>query len=129
MARDLGAAVPEHPAVLEALPHSHVAAERVRGQKLDPRGKLPDVEDIEGKIEREEPIGVAKIEQLDQKQILDLYTCTECGRCSDNCPAFTTGKKLSPKHLTLALRDHLYDLEEHFLGNGGIQATGPEETS
>ena len=104
--------------------HFHIITSlpNVFGQKLDPRGKLPDVEDIEGKIEREEPIGVAKIEQLDQKQILDLYTCTECGRCSDNCPAFTTGKKLSPKHLTLALRDHLYDLEEHFLGNGGIQA-------
>jgi Fe-S oxidoreductase len=104
--------------------HFHIITSlpNVFGQKLDARGKLPDVDDIEGKIEREEPIGVAKIEQLDQKQILDLYTCTECGRCSDNCPAFTTGKKLSPKHLTLALRDHLYDLEEHFLGNGGIEA-------
>jgi Fe-S oxidoreductase len=104
--------------------HFHIITSlpNVFGQKLDPLGKLPDVEDIEGKIEREEPIGVAKIEHLDQKQILDLYTCTECGRCSDNCPAFTTGKKLSPKHLTLALRDHLYDLEEHFLGHGGIDA-------
>ena len=45
------------------------------------------------------------------KDVLDLYTCTECGRCSDNCPAHTTGKKLSPKHLTLALRDHLYKCE------------------
>jgi Fe-S oxidoreductase len=90
-------------------------------QPLAATGKLPDVEDIEGKLEREEPIGIAKIEHLNWKQALDLYTCTECGRCSDNCPAFTTGKKLSPKHLTLALRDHLYDLEEHFLGNGGVE--------
>ena len=104
--------------------HFHILTSlpNVFGQKLDAFGKLPDVDDIEGKIEREEPIGIGKIEHLDQKQILDLYTCTECGRCSDNCPAFTTGKKLSPKHLTLALRDHLYDLEEHFLGNYGIQA-------
>ncbi len=104
--------------------HFHIITSlpNVFGQKLDPLGKLPDVDDIEGKIEREEPIGIAKIEHLDQKMILDLYTCTECGRCSDNCPAFTTGKRLSPKHLTLALRDHLYDLEEHFLGNGGIDA-------
>ncbi|UJR78679.1 (Fe-S)-binding protein [Sandaracinus amylolyticus] len=93
-------------------------------QPLEARGKLPDVDDIEGKIEREEPIGVGKIEHLTWKMALDLYTCTECGRCSDNCPAFTTGKKLSPKHLTLALRDHLYDLEEHFLGNAGIE--GPK---
>jgi Fe-S oxidoreductase len=91
-------------------------------QPLDPPGKLPDVDDLEGKIEREEPLGIGKIEHLTWKQNLDLYTCTECGRCSDNCPAFTTGKKLSPKHLTLALRDHLYDLEEHFLGNAGVEA-------
>ncbi|MFO0684300.1 MAG: (Fe-S)-binding protein [Sandaracinus sp.] len=109
--------------------HFHIITSlpNVFGQKLDARGKLPDVDDIEGKIEREEPIGVGKIEHLDQKQILDLYTCTECGRCSDNCPAFTTGKKLSPKHLTLALRDHLYDLEEHFLGNNGIEAPGAKK--
>lgn len=95
-------------------------------QPLAPFGALPDVDDIEGKMEREEPIGLAKIEHLDWKQMLDLYTCTECGRCSDNCPAYTTGKKLSPKHLTLALRDHLYDLESHFLGTGGIDAAPPE---
>jgi len=98
-------------------------------QPLAERGKLPDVEDIEGKLEREEPIGIGKIEHLNWKQALDLYTCTECGRCSDNCPAFTTGKKLSPKHLTLALRDHLYDLENHFIGNGGIEAPGGGDTS
>jgi Fe-S oxidoreductase len=110
--------------------HFHIITSlfNVFGEKLDPHGKLPDVDDIEGKIEREEPIGIAKIEHLDQKMILDLYTCTECGRCSDNCPAFTTGKRLSPKHLTLALRDHLYDLEEHFLGNGGID-TGKKDLS
>jgi len=104
--------------------HFHIltSAPNVFFQPLDPPGKLPDVDDIEGKIEREEPIGVQRVEHLTWKQALDLYTCTECGRCSDNCPAFTTGKKLSPKHLTLALRDHLYDLESHFLGNHGIEA-------
>ncbi len=89
---------------------------------LDHPGKLPDVEDIEGKIERDQPIGVSRPEHLTWKHILDLYTCTECGRCSDNCPAYTTGKKLSPKHYTLALRDHLYDLESYYLGTGGIEA-------
>ncbi len=73
---------------------------------------LPKVEDIEGRVEREEPLGIATISDLSWKHILDLYTCTECGRCSDNCPAYTTGKALSPKHLTLALRDHLYETEE-----------------
>ncbi len=53
-------------------------------------------------------VGVARIDHFTWKQVLDFYTCTECGRCSDNCPAHRTGKILSPKHLTLALRDHLY---------------------
>lgn len=104
--------------------HFHIitSAFNVFFQPMEPAGKLPDLDDIEGKMEREERIGVQKIEHLTWKQNLDLYTCTECGRCSDNCPAYTTGKKLSPKHLTLALRDHLYDLEEHFLGSTGIEA-------
>jgi Fe-S oxidoreductase len=104
--------------------HFHIltAIPNVFAGPLDPNGKLPDVDDIEGKIEREEPVGVSRPEHLSWKHILDLYTCTECGRCSDNCPAYTTGKKLSPKHFTLALRDHLYDLEPHYLGNGGIEA-------
>ncbi|HET6334262.1 MAG TPA: (Fe-S)-binding protein, partial [Polyangiales bacterium] len=73
--------------------------------------KLPTIMDLEGKVEREEPIGFNLITDLSWKDVLDLYTCTECGRCSDNCPAYTTDKKLSPKHVTLALRDHLYACE------------------
>jgi Fe-S oxidoreductase len=61
------------------------------------------------------PIGIARIEHFTWKSILDFYTCTECGRCSDNCPAHRTGKVLSPKHLTLALRDHLYAREDEFI--------------
>lgn len=108
--------------------HFHIitAGFNVFTEPLDPKGKLPDVDDIEGKVEREEPIGISRPEHLTWKHILDLYTCTECGRCSDNCPAFTTGKKLSPKHFTLALRDHLYDLEPHYLGTHGIEAPDQE---
>ena len=75
------------------------------------QNKLPTITDIEGKVEREEAIGFSKITDLSWKDVMDLYTCTECGRCSDNCPAYITDKKLSPKHLTLALRDHLYACE------------------
>ena len=102
--------------------HFHVITNfpNVFAARLDHVGKLPNVVDIEGKVEREEPIGVAKITDLSWKQILDLYTCTECGRCSDNCPAYTTGKKLSPKHLTLALRDHLYASEGRLVGDNGV---------
>ncbi len=69
------------------------------------------------------PVGVARIEHFSWKAILDFYTCTECGRCSDNCPAHRTGKVLSPKHLTLALRDHLYGREDEFIAHRSHGAT------
>lgn len=101
--------------------HIFTVLPNVFAGNLEPKGKLPDIEDIEGKLEREESTGIRKPEDMTWKHILDLYTCTECGRCSDNCPAYTTDKKLSPKHLTLALRDHLYDLEGHYIDTGGIE--------
>src|SRR5262249_22699477 len=73
-----------------------------------PRGQLATIPDIEGRIERSETLGVKTARDLSWKAVLDFYTCTECGRCSDNCPAFNTGKLLSPKHLTMDLRDHMY---------------------
>ena len=91
---------------------------------------LPKVDDLEGKVEREESLGISKITDLNYSQILDLYTCTECGRCSDNCPAYITDKKLSPKHFTLALRNHLYATEKDMFGDQDGVATptdGPTE--
>jgi Fe-S oxidoreductase len=77
-------------------------------------------------------IGYARIEHFTWKDMLDFYTCTECGRCSDNCPAFTTGKVLSPKQFTLDLRNHLYGRQEEFLALGpaavhGATAPAPSE--
>ncbi len=86
----------------------------------EPVGRLPMVEDLEGKVEREEPVGLARIEHLNWKMALDTYTCTECGRCTDNCPAATTGKVLSPKHLMLSLRDSLYAAEPRLVHNKPI---------
>jgi Fe-S oxidoreductase/nitrate reductase gamma subunit len=105
--------------------HFHVitAIPNVFTQSLAPRGRLPNVEDIEGKIEREETLGLARIDQLSWKAVMDLYTCTECGRCTDHCPASNTGKLLSPKQLTLDLRDYLYENESKLVaarqGQGG----------
>ncbi|HEX7453032.1 MAG TPA: (Fe-S)-binding protein, partial [Polyangiaceae bacterium] len=69
-------------------------------------------------------IGYARIEHFTWKDMLDFYTCTECGRCSDNCPAFTTGKVLSPKQFTLDLRNHLYGRQEEFLALASTAAAG-----
>lgn len=53
------------------------------------------------------PLGVGKIHDFTQKQMLDLYSCVECGRCTNMCPATGTGKMLSPMDLLVKLRDHL----------------------
>ncbi|MBM4374939.1 MAG: 4Fe-4S dicluster domain-containing protein [Deltaproteobacteria bacterium] len=65
------------------------------------------------------PVGVARIEHFTWKAILDFYTCTECGRCSDHCPAHRSGKLLSPKQFTIDLRDHLYAREDEFIRRPG----------
>lgn len=84
-------------------------------QNLGPRGRLTPIADIDGRIERGERLGARTARDLSWKGVLDLYTCTECGRCSDHCPATRTGKLLSPKHLTIRLRDHLYQREAALL--------------
>jgi Fe-S oxidoreductase len=100
--------------------HFHIITgiPNVFAQNLRPRGRLPNVEDIEGRIEREEALGIRSIDHLSWKAVLDLYTCTECGRCSDHCPATMTGKLLSPKHLTLDLRNFLYENEKTLVAAG-----------
>jgi Fe-S oxidoreductase len=52
--------------------------------------------------------GIGRIEDFSWKGLLDFSTCTECGRCQDVCPAWATGKPLSPKLVVLGLRDHAY---------------------
>lgn len=55
----------------------------------------------------EERLGASTIRDFTKKALLDLYACTECGRCQDVCPAWATDKPLTPKGLILDLRDHL----------------------
>jgi Fe-S oxidoreductase len=54
-------------------------------------------------------VGVAKLADLNWKQVLDGFTCTECGRCTSVCPAAASGSMLAPRQLILDLRDRLYD--------------------
>jgi Fe-S oxidoreductase len=58
-------------------------------------------------FEDNETFGVTKVGNFTWKQMLDLHTCTQCGRCDQVCPALATGKPLSPQQLTVDLRDHL----------------------
>jgi Fe-S oxidoreductase len=90
--------------------------------KLEPAGALSFVADIETKLENEEPLGLSKTEDLTWKQTLDLFTCTECGRCEVNCPAWNTGKPLNPKMIILDTRDHAYADTERLIA----KAPAPE---
>jgi Fe-S oxidoreductase len=62
---------------------------------------------IDFEDEEQENFGVTEVENFSWKQMLDLHTCTQCGRCDRVCPALATGKPLSPQQLTVNLRDHL----------------------
>jgi Fe-S oxidoreductase len=55
-------------------------------------------------------LGAETVTDLSRKELLDLYACTECGRCQSVCPAWNTGKPLSPKLLIMNLRDHLFEV-------------------
>ncbi|MET0953748.1 MAG: heterodisulfide reductase-related iron-sulfur binding cluster [Aeromicrobium sp.] len=78
-------------------------------QPIYVKGKPLDLEAMEDLEEEDfEKLGVGKIEDFSWKGILDFTTCTECGRCQEQCPAWATDKPLSPKLLVLGLREHAY---------------------
>lgn len=62
-------------------------------------------------------LGRGKIEDFTWKARLDMATCTECGRCQSQCPAWNTGKPLSPKLLIMDLRDHLFAKAPYLMGD------------
>jgi Fe-S oxidoreductase len=73
--------------------------------------------------------GVSQVEQFSWKGLLDFSTCTECGRCQSQCPAWNTGKPLSPKLLIMSLRDHAFAKAPYLLAGGGKTMEGEEKAS
>jgi Fe-S oxidoreductase len=92
-------------------------------RKLEPVGQLSKQD-----LENATTFGTSYINQFTWKQVLDMYSCTECGRCSSHCPATISGKELAPRQLLLNLRDYLYEHEGEVLaartgaGGGGESA-------
>ena len=84
--------------------HELFAMVNIFFKKQGPVGKLKKI-DFED--EEAEEFGVGKIEDFTQHQLIDLYACAECGRCTNMCPASGTGKTLSPMDLMVKMRDHL----------------------
>ena len=71
--------------------------------------------------EDEEPakFGASDVMDLNQIQLLNAYTCTECGRCTSACPANLTGKKLSPRKIMMDTRDRLVEIGKNIDANKG----------
>jgi Fe-S oxidoreductase len=103
----------------------NVATSR-RPRALGGLDKTPDM-DMEN-VTEETVFGVGVVEQFTWKQMLDFATCTECGRCQSVCPAWNTGKPLSPKLVIMGLRDNMFSQASRLLAENGDGAGGPPET-
>ncbi|HEY0501798.1 MAG TPA: (Fe-S)-binding protein [Kutzneria sp.] len=82
--------------------------------------------DFEEADPEKDVFGAGKIEDFSWKGWLDFSTCTECGRCQSQCPAWNTGKPLSPKLLITQLRDHAYAKAPYLLAGGRKDMAGDE---
>ncbi|HEY4632531.1 MAG TPA: (Fe-S)-binding protein [Candidatus Limnocylindrales bacterium] len=89
--------------------HLHIATSfpNIWYRKLRPRGELPamDLEDENATF------GLRSLQDLGWKDLLDGFTCTECGRCQEACPAWNTGKPLNPKSFVMGIREMAVDAE------------------
>lgn len=89
---------------------------------LGPLGSTPII-DVEN-MDEDTVFGAGKIEDFSWKQMLDFVTCTECGRCQSQCPAWNTGKPLSPKLVIMDLRDELLKQSGRVLAGAAAAKAG-----
>ncbi|MDQ7917283.1 (Fe-S)-binding protein [Mesonia sp. MT50] len=122
----------KHLHILLAFPNTYFA-------KLTPQGKFDNLESVKKEVdlmmdpdadpfaapdpsvEAEEPekFGASDVKDLNWVQLLNSYTCTECGRCTSECPANQTGKKLSPRKIMMDTRDRLEEVGANIDANKG----------
>lgn len=117
----------KHLHIVLAFPNAYYA-------RLAPQGKMANMPEIQkevlymmepDKAPAEAPageparFGARDVMDLSWKHLLDAYACTECGRCTDVCPANITGKKLSPRKIMMDTRDRLEDVRKNIDKNGG----------
>ncbi|MGQ0482138.1 MAG: (Fe-S)-binding protein, partial [Pseudonocardia sp.] len=115
--------------------HIFVAPINVSAKRLPKAlGPLLPMESGGKPIDFEDPgeddtFGRGKIEDFTWKGMLDFATCTECGRCQSQCPAWNTGKPLSPKLVIMDLRDHLFAKAPYLIGGKDMPEEGSIEIS
>jgi heterodisulfide reductase subunit C len=98
---------------------------------LNPKGKMSNMPTVSQEVKimlgmeqaPETPaevgrFGAKDVEDLTWKNLMDAYSCTECGRCTSACPANLTGKALSPRKIMMSTRDRLEDIQKGWLKNG-----------
>ncbi|HKA53849.1 MAG TPA: (Fe-S)-binding protein [Candidatus Binatia bacterium] len=85
------------------LRHMFLGPVNIFFSSLAPRGRLEPISDFENA----ETFGVSQVEEYTWKQLLDMASCLECGRCTINCPTVNTEKTLDPKKLVMSQREHL----------------------
>lgn len=81
---------------------------------VDPFAAQPESTDVPAKF------GASDVQDLSWVQLLNAYTCTECGRCTSECPANLTGKKLSPRKIMMDTRDRLEEVGKNIDANKGV---------
>ncbi len=101
--------------------HIIVSPLNVFFRSLEPRGALVPID-----LETAETFGASKIEDFTWKHLLDLDSCTRCGRCQDNCPAYLSGKPLSPKKVIQDLKSSLLERAPILLkSKGNVKKNNP----
>lgn len=106
--------------------------------RLEPAGKMDNMESIQkevlyamqpelipaGEAAAPQRFGAKDIQDLSWKNLMDAYSCTECGRCSTACPANQTGKLLSPRKIMMDTRDRIEEVGKNINQNGEFKEDG-----
>ena len=122
----------KHLHILLAFPNTYFA-------DLNPKGKFDNLESVTTEVKlmmdpNADPFaaapvdenavpskfGASDVQDLNWVQLLNAYTCTECGRCTSSCPANQTGKKLSPRKIMMDTRDRLQEVGKNIDANKGV---------
>jgi heterodisulfide reductase subunit C len=121
----------KHLHIILAFPNAYFA-------RLQPMGKMENMESIQkevlyamqpelaptGESATVQKFGAKDIMDLGWKNLMDAYSCTECGRCSAACPANTTGKLLSPRKIMMDTRDRMEEVGKNISANGEFKDDG-----